>query len=141
LRPAARAAAACSLIVGTGVGSLCVFTMVWCKYLCFCVMRHASAGASGGPFIGKVLDAGMGCLSSRDLRHFGPLSLLKLHAHKWFFPPHHTARMARLVEIEDEIEGVLQDRFMNLQFGPRFPNIANGASIGETIGPDDLRAF
>jgi hypothetical protein len=38
-------------------------------------------------------------------------------------------------------EGVLQDRFMNLQFGPRFRNIANGASYGETIWPDDLCAF
>jgi hypothetical protein len=67
--------------------------------------------------------------------------LQKLHAHKCFFPPHDAARAARLVEIKDKIKGVLQDWFVSLQFGPRFRNVANSASHGSTVWPDNLCAF
>jgi hypothetical protein len=41
-------------------------------------------------------------------------ALQKLHAQEWFLPPNYGTRTARLVEIEDKIEVVLQDWFMSL---------------------------
>ena len=54
--------------------------------------------------------------------------------------PHHTARMACLVTIEDKVEGPW-DRTVNLYLGPGFRKITNDALNGTASGPKNLGAF
>ncbi len=70
------------------------------------------------------------------------MRLQKLHADQESLPPHHAARTARLIKIEDEVKGPW-DRAVSLYLGPRFRIIANdaldrsasGPSNGSTSGP------
>ncbi len=57
-----------------------------------------------------------------------------------FLPPHHTARTARLVTIENEVKGAW-NWAGNDYLGPCFRKIANDALHGDTITPDNLCTF
>ncbi len=67
-------------------------------------------------------------------------ALNKPHTHHGFFAPHHTARFARLVTIEDKVEG-RGDWAVNLYLDPGFRKIANDALNGTASGPKNLGAF
>ena len=64
------------------------------------------------------------------------MRLQKRHTDQGSLPPHHTARSARFIKIEDEIKGPW-DRALSLYLGPFFRIIANDALDGSTSGPSN----
>ena len=67
-------------------------------------------------------------------------ALNKLYAYLNFLAPHHTARAARLVMIEDKLKDAW-DWAGNDYLGPFFGKITNDALHGDTIRPNNLRTF
>ncbi len=61
------------------------------------------------------------------------MGLQKLHTDQGSLPPHHTARTARFIKIEDEVKGPW-DRAVSLYLGPFFRIIANDALDGSAPG-------
>ncbi len=66
-------------------------------------------------------------------------ALSKPDAYLSFVPPHHVARTARLVTIEEKVKGPW-DWAMNLYLGPSFSKIADDAPNGSAGGPNNSSA-
>ena len=64
------------------------------------------------------------------------MRLQKLHTDQGSLPPHHTARTARFIKIEDEVKGPW-DRAVSLYLGPFFRIVANDALDGSASGPSN----